>query len=155
MTVTHGDARYELDDDWWEEAGMAGFLPTRRAFRAATAAFPDLDVVEVAVAEVKPVDRQLSHGVFNDSPSAGTARQRVVHILKGFRDDSPIPPVELLRLPEGRYQYELYHGAHRFYCAVAAGFSAVPAVDVTHRPTGVVDLDAPEAAEQGDEADER
>jgi len=141
MTVNHGDARYELDDAWWEEAGMLGFAPTHRAFRADPTAFPQGGVVEVAIADVKPVKRQLSHGVFNDS-SSGSARERVVRILRGFREDSPFPPVEVVRLGDGPYRFELYHGAHRFCCAAVAGFSAVPAVDVTERPATIVDLDA-------------
>ena len=142
MRIAHGDARYELDDEWWEEAGMAGFVPMRRAFRPDASGIAQLAVMEVAVADVKPLDRQLSHGVFNDSPSEGTARERVLRILKAFRDDVPIPPIELLRVDDGRYSFELYHGAHRFYCAVAAGFPAVSAVDVTSRPIEAVDLDA-------------
>jgi len=131
MRITHGDVQYELDDEWWAEAGMAGFHPARRAFRADPRAFPDYELLEVSVADVEPLRRQLSHGVFNDSPSSGTARERVVRILQGFRSDSPIPPIEMLVATGGPYKYSLYHGAHRFYCAVAAGYPAVPAVDVT------------------------
>jgi len=142
MLVRHGGARYELDDEWWAEARMAQFVPIRRAFRHDPEAFPQFQVIEVPVDAVRPLERRLSHGVFNDSPSAGTARERVVRILTGFRDDSPIPPVEVVRLADGPYAFELYHGAHRFYCAVAAGFTAVPAVAVAPLRVEDVDMDA-------------
>lgn len=143
MKCSHGAMQFELPDQWWEEAGMEGFAPSRPAFRPDPTVFPGLPVLEVAIADVEPADRQLSHGVFNDSPSAGSARQRVVSILRGFRDGAAIPPVELVRLaPGGPYEFRLYHGVHRFYCAVAVGFSAVAAVDVTTRRAENVDLDA-------------
>lgn len=87
---------------------------------------------EIAVAEVEPLLRQLSRGVFNDSPEFGTARERVVSILTAFREDVPLPPIEMVRAePGSSHRFRLSHGAHRFYCAIAAGFSPVPATDVT------------------------
>jgi hypothetical protein len=142
MIARHADAQYEIDDDWWQEAGMAGFTPTRRTFRPSASQRAGLYVMEVPIAEVEPVTRRLSHGVFNDSEESGSARDRVVRILKGFRQNSPIPPVEVVRTPEGPYRYRLYAGGHRFCCAVVAGFEAVPAVDVSEPEVTDVDLGA-------------
>jgi hypothetical protein len=142
MIARHADAQYEIDDDWWREAGMAGFKPARRTFRPGASQRARVCVIEVPVAEVEPVSRRLSHGVFNDSEESGSARDRVVRILQGFRLDSPIPPVEVVRTPEGPFRYRLHAGAHRFCCAVVAGFEAVPAVDVTEPEVTHVDLDA-------------
>ncbi len=37
----------------------------------------------------------------------------------------------VVRLPDGSASsHRLYHGAHRFYCSVAAGYSHVPAIEV-------------------------
>ena len=64
MRARHGHASYELNDEWWEAAGMPLFVPTRPAFRADTTGL-SLPVLEVAISDIEPVDRQLSHGVFN------------------------------------------------------------------------------------------
>jgi hypothetical protein len=62
----------------------------------------------------------------------GTARERVVSLLRGFREDAAIPPVHVVRLgPGSPYRFKLNAGAHRFYCSVAAGFKSVSAIDVT------------------------
>jgi hypothetical protein len=135
MESHHGHLRYELNGEWWQDAGMVGFVPARPSFRPDLSAFPESPVVEVAVTDVQPLERHLSHGVFSD-------KRRVVSILRGFREDAAIPPVELLRLRDhGLYRFSLYHGGHRFYCAIAAGFSHVPAVDVTERPPVQIDMD--------------
>ncbi|SRR5258708_6283781 len=130
MEIQHGHVRQELPDEWWAEARMAGFLPARPAYRVNPHhALPTFDV---PIDDVEPLERRLSHGVFNDSKVFGTARDRVVFILRGFRQDSAIPPIELVRAEPGNaYRYRLHDGAHRFYCSVAAGFRSVPAIDVT------------------------
>ena len=108
---------------------MEDFVPIRASYRGDPSAFPGREIAAVPINEVEPVSRQLSHGVFNDSPESGTARERVSSILRGFRSDSAIPPVEVVRIQgSGPCRYRLFHGAHRFYCSVAAGFSHVPAV---------------------------
>ncbi len=67
--------------------------------------------------------------MFNDSEELGTARQRVVQILRGFSTGAQIPPVEIDRLEhQAEPPYRLRNGAHRFYCSMAAGFTHVPAV---------------------------
>lgn len=131
MRFYHRDVEYELHDDWWAEAGMEEFVPQRPAFRAGPSDIPDRQPFELSVDQVRPLRRQLSHGVFNDSELQGSAHDRVVQILKGFKADNAIPPVHVARTtsgPEG--PFKLVHGAHRFYCAVATGFSHVPAVEV-------------------------
>jgi hypothetical protein len=131
MKATHGAVTYEVDDQWWAEAGMSAFTPSRNAYRAGPSERPGRVVFALPIAEVAPVERRLSHGFFNDSVEGCSARERVMRILTGFREDQPVPPVEVVRAESGPYPYQLYHGAHRFCCAVLAGFTAVPAVDVT------------------------
>ncbi len=136
MRFMHRDVEYAMDNDWWTEAGMAGFVPTRRSFRAGRSTRRGLQTFEIPIDEVEPLVRESSsHGVFNDSGAdrpEGTARDRVVRILRWFREETPIEPVEVMRIPEASAapRFRLYHGAHRFYCSIAAGFSHVPAVDV-------------------------
>jgi hypothetical protein len=134
MQCFHRGMEFTLEDDWWTEAGMRGFLPLRRSYRAGISQFPDLVTFEVAIDDVRPLDRRLSHGVFNDSGPGrreGTARQRVVRILGWFRDDLPVEPVCVVKIPASAgYRFELFHGGHRFYCAVAAGYTHIPAVEI-------------------------
>ena len=108
---------------------MRGFVPTFTAYRVNQRLFQD--VREVPINDVGPVSRNPGVGIFNDSEEEGrSARERVVRILRGFRFDDAIPPVEIVAGQGGYpYRYKLVHGAHRLYCALAAGFKCVPAVE--------------------------
>jgi len=47
----------------------------------------------------------------------------------GFRTGEAFPPIEVTEIPTGSdHKYRPTHGAHRFYCSVAVGFTEVPAV---------------------------
>lgn len=131
MRFFHGTQEYALPDEWWAEAGMHTFIMRSRSFQAGPAPSPGLHIIEVGVNDVQPLRRKASHGVFNDSSEFGSAHDRVLSILRGFREGSAIPPIEVARLPSGSSTtFKLIHGAHRFYCAVATGFSYVPAIEV-------------------------
>ena len=67
MEIRHGHVRQDLPDEWWEEAGMAGFVPARATYRANPAPYPVERVVEIPIDHVEPLERKLSHGIFNDS----------------------------------------------------------------------------------------
>jgi hypothetical protein len=131
MQFLHHGFAFELSNEWWAEAGMNGFIPTCHSYRADTQAFPGQIVYEVRIDEVSPVERKLSHGVFNNDIEKGlTAKDRVLKILRGFVANDAIPPVKVVPLPTAEpYCYKLTDGAHRFYLAIAAGFTHVPAVD--------------------------
>lgn len=129
MKITHHDLEIELDDAWWEEAEMDGFIPVGKAYRVDSEAFDDRRVFEVCVGEVGPVHRNPGVGIFKDNDEA-SARERVVKILGGFLSGAKIPPVEVVPQPNcNEFRYKLVHGAHRFYCSLFAGFSHVPAVE--------------------------
>lgn len=129
MRFVHGIVEQEIDDDWWIEAGMADFQPTAPSYSPSVTADLDRQIELVAIADVEPLQRRLSHGVFNDSEESGSARSRVTSILRGFRACDPIPPVLLDRLEQpAAFPFRLRNGAHRFYCSVAAGFTHVPAI---------------------------
>lgn len=130
MRFAHQGIEYELPDAWWLEAGMPGFSPSRPAYVATNSPWPNLQVLQVAISAVEPLQRNGTHGVFNDNPKFGSAHDRVVRILRGFRENSSIPPVEIARLPGTEApRYKLIHGGHRMYCSIAAGYSHVPAVE--------------------------
>jgi hypothetical protein len=131
MKFTHHGLEVEMPDDWWTEAGMRGFAPTFTAYRVNRKLFPN--VREVPITDVGPVIRDLGVGIFNDSEE-GSARERVLRILRGFRFDDAIPPVEIVAGQSGYpYRYKLVHGAHRFYCSLAAKFKCVPCIEVLDR----------------------
>ena len=126
MQIRHHDREVVLPDEWWDEAGMADFVRRTSAYLADRSEYPD--VCEVAIEDIGPVRRALGVGVFNDGEE-GSARERVVSILCGFRLGSFIPPVQIVENPtDAPYRYKLTHGTHRLYSSVAAGFSHVPTV---------------------------
>jgi hypothetical protein len=127
VKFTHHGLQVELPDDWWTEAGMRGFVPTFTAYRVNQRLFQN--VREVSVHDVGLVSRNPGAGIFNDSEEEGSARERVVRILRSFRFDNAIPPVEIVEGQLGfTYRYKLVRGADRFYCSVAAGFKNVPTI---------------------------
>ncbi len=128
MKFTHHGLQIELPDDWWTEAGMPGFVPVFKAYRVNHSLFQN--VREVPLEEVGPVSRNAGIGIFDDSEEEGSARERVLRILRGFRFDDAIPPVEIVEGQAGApFRYKLVHGAHRFYCSLAAGFKCVPSIE--------------------------
>ena len=131
MRFKHHDIEYVLPDEWWNEAGMQTEALNGRSYSGGPSPWPNLAVFELDINDVEPMVRQASHGVFNDNTEFGTAHDRVVRILRGFCEQSPIPPIQVSRLHSALPpRYKLIHGAHRLYCAIAAGYSHVPAVEV-------------------------
>ena len=130
MKFTHHGLQIELPDEWWNEAGMRGFVPTFTAYRVNQKSFQN--VREVLITDVGPVGRDPGVGIFHNSDEEGcSAQERVVRILRGFRFDNAIPPVDLVRGQAGYpYRYKLVHGAHCLYCSLAAGFKCVPTIEV-------------------------
>jgi len=127
LTFHHHDLEFEVPDQWWDAAGMAGFVPDRQAYRYDSAAYPN--AFEVAIADIEPLyNRRVSHGMFNDNPeNGGTAEFRVTRIFEGFRTGAALPPVNIERAPgsESR-QFVMKHGAHRLYASIAVGFTHIP-----------------------------
>jgi hypothetical protein len=57
MRFVPRDFSFEVNDDWWNEAGMPSFLLTGRSYRVDAQAFPD--VWEVCIDDVLVTRRQL------------------------------------------------------------------------------------------------
>jgi hypothetical protein len=129
MNLHHHGMTIVLDDDWWMEAKMSGFTARSSSYRVDETA-SDRRIFQVAIKDIAPVRRAPGIPIFNDSHDTGsTARERVVSILNAFRDDAPLPPVEVVKAAkEDDYPFKLTNGAHRLYCSLAAGFTHVPAV---------------------------
>jgi hypothetical protein len=128
MIFYHHDLKVELDDAWWAEAHMAGFVPQGTAYRVDLGAAKGEGAFEARIEEIEPVRRKPGVGIFNTNETK-TARERVVCILTGFRTGAAIPPIELVdAAPGSGFRYKLTAGTHRLYCSFAAGFTHVPAV---------------------------
>jgi hypothetical protein len=128
VNFSHHNLQVELNDDWWAEAGMVGFVPQSKAYRTPSI-YKNQLVYEVSVEDVGPLTRA---SIFKDDMAEEhqTARERVVRLLRGFRFGDSIPPVEVVDSSPGYgYPYKLTHGAHRLYWSLAAGFTHVPAVN--------------------------
>lgn len=122
MKLYHHDLEIELDDTWWAEAGMDGFVPHNRAYRVDRGLANGKEIFEIPIDEVSPVIRGPGVAYF--------VKERVLDILNGFRNDDEIRPVEIgLEPPGSKFCYKVTDGCHRFYCSLAAGFSHVPAVE--------------------------
>jgi hypothetical protein len=121
----HGIYIGELPDDWWAEAGMIGFVPISKSYCVEQSSYNEIQ--EVNIANVAPLIR---NPIFRDgSNGEGTAQVRVVRTLRNFRLEQRTPPVEVVENGhQSGHRYKLVHGAHRFYCALAAGFTHVPTV---------------------------
>ncbi|MGD0633003.1 MAG: hypothetical protein ABSA13_01810 [Beijerinckiaceae bacterium] len=129
MILTHHDLKIELDDAWWAEAGMTGFVPSGRSFCPNVQAAEGKVIFEARIDEVGSIRRNPGVGIFNDNEEA-TARERVVRILKGFLEGAAIPPVMLVKCTSNSdFRWKIGNGSHRFYCSLAAGFSHVPAIE--------------------------
>ena len=126
MKLTHHGLHIELPDEWWVEAETTGFVPRTAAYPVDRGLFKN--VREVRIEEVGPGHRNPGVGIFNDSEEGGTARERVLRILRGFRLDNAIPPVEIVQ-GQHPHRYKLTHGAHRFYCSLAVGLTSVPTIE--------------------------
>jgi len=107
---------------------MCEFVPCRCTYNVGAPEHDNLrgrPVVVVPIRSVMPLHgRVLEHGMFR-------GREEVVQILHGFKEGSAIPPVLVVPLrPEAGFSHRLFSGAHRFYCALAAGYTHIPAIEV-------------------------
>jgi ParB-like chromosome segregation protein Spo0J len=110
--------RFDLPDEWWEAAGMVGFVTSRTAYRRnAVRRTMILRIDEIAVP-------QRGAGV------PDLERDRMVSVLDAIRHDRTLPPIEVVEAISNLYGHRLYHGRHRLAASIAVGFSLVPAVIV-------------------------
>jgi hypothetical protein len=117
-------AEFEIPDDWWTEAGMAGFKPTEQTYRST-----DEATDAIALRDIEPPFR------WPEVPKdfRGFDRERMIAVLSGIAIGVSLPPVPLLILPalpdisRAPFAYRVLDGVHRFYASVAAGFTALPA----------------------------
>ena len=130
MKFQHHCLEFEIDDDWLIEAGVAEFRPSLESYEASCPINEIKEVFLVRFEEVAPLrERAKLRGVFCDSADTGeTAKERVMNILVLLRDGTPIDPVKVVGTDEEPFKFKLVEGSHRFHCALALGFTTIPAV---------------------------
>jgi hypothetical protein len=112
-------AQFEIPDDWWADAGMVGFTPSKPFYRTAT---PECRLVSLV--EIKPILQSQRPPL----DFRGFRKEGLLLILAGIADDSEIPAVVLRKLGQSNdFKFELHAGFHRFHASVAAGFEFIPA----------------------------
>jgi hypothetical protein len=116
-------AEFEIPDAWWAEAGMPGFRSSGRAYRSTGAA------ILIPLREIEPPPRSPEH----PKDWRGFDRGRLISILTGIATGAEIEPVPVVEppfadFPQSPFLYRIYHGFHRFYAAVGAGFECLPVV---------------------------
>lgn len=129
MEYTHHELSYEIDDEWLLEAGALKFQATHESYRTASVSPNMGEVFQVLIGSVEPlVERARQRGIFcGNQDTRESARQRVVRILRWLVTDAEIEPVVVVKVSNGRFEYRLFEGCHRFHCANAMGFRSVPA----------------------------
>ena len=129
MKYRHHGLEFEIDDNWLIEACVTDFRPFQEIYKPFFSKNGCESVFPVRFEDVAPLkERAKQKGVFCDSSDTGeTAKQRVMRILICLREGQPIEPVKVVRTHEAPYKFKLVEGCHRFHCALALGFSAVPA----------------------------
>jgi hypothetical protein len=128
---------FEIPTEWCEAAGAPNFVQEPPYCYEVS---PDTGCRVVLVSEVAPPKRKPGLKGFSKD---GFAEEKMVSILRAFRDHSALPPIEVNEISAGHYRYKVYDGVHRCYASVAAGFSHLP---VTIKPDVQSCLDAEEAA---------
>lgn len=128
MKYQHYEVEFEIPNEWLIEAGVANFTPNQDCYEPEKR--NSEPVFAVRFEEVAPLlERSCKRGIFCDSQETGeTAKQRVLRILCRMRENQPIEPVKVVRSGDPRFKFELVDGCHRFHCALALGFEAVPAI---------------------------
>jgi len=108
--------QFEIPDEWWTFAEMAGFTPGGGGYYL-TQANTDWEVVPIG--EVEPPMREIGVPPFK--------KYKMVPVLFAFQSpECALPPVEVYAALEGPYRFKVRNGYHRYYASIAVGFSKLP-----------------------------
>jgi hypothetical protein len=110
----------QIPAEWLAEAGMQSFTPGRSSFLC------DQPHVLIPLADIEQPVRIVP------LDANGFARDRLLRILVGIRDDHFIPPIDVEIADPGQRPYRLRGGVHRYCASLGLGFSHVPA-DIVER----------------------
>lgn len=95
MKCNHHQLSFELEDSWLEISNMKLFKPKQLHYNYANQ-IDDREVYIVDITDIAPcIQRSILKGVFCDKNTQLSGKERVVSILKGFRDNSRMQPIEI------------------------------------------------------------
>jgi hypothetical protein len=116
FTTSFG-VEFEIPDHWWNFAEMNDFS---RGDRTAYSYYSAPEIQEIPIATIKPPSRSPDIALFQ--------KHRLVPILFAFQSLAALPAIEIQELHNhADYEFKVYHGCHRYYASVAAGFTSLPA----------------------------
>jgi hypothetical protein len=117
---------FKIPDAWWDAAGMRDFKADRRVYRQSlqnNAASEDATII-MLVDNIGPGPRDPAMSIFK--------RYRMIRVLRAFRLDHAMSPIEVIKANGQSYTHTLYRGRHRLAASIAVGYPLVPAVIRAH-----------------------
>jgi hypothetical protein len=105
---------FEIVDEWWFAADMQNFTPNSESYCPQK----KRGVLIVPIIDIRPPSRRPETPDFK--------KDRMIHILNGFRNNGKIPPIEVMEITDPDYALKVYDGFHRFFASVAANFTKIP-----------------------------
>jgi len=129
MKCKHHDLEFELEDEWLIEADMVSYSPTEASYKPDLQKTKGEEILLIPINEIAPlIERAKCKGIFCDNEN-DTAKERVVRILKWFKEHKAIEPISVAELGETeKFKYKVLAGSHRFHCSIAVGFTKMPAI---------------------------
>ncbi len=128
--LPHPPLAFEIPDEWWLEAGAAGFKPKAPSYRAAYSVGGES---VVALAEVSPMLRRpgivRDHHGFRRQGGVDGGPGGMVDVLRAIVDGMHLPAVRVRPIrgisAEG-LRYVVQDGFHRLYASHVLGFTHLP-----------------------------
>jgi hypothetical protein len=123
-TITNVEAHgysFSIKNIWLSETGIRLFSKTGGCYKFSKRTGDERDVIIVKISEINPSIRGYGIPIFRGESS-------VLDIFRAFKNDIPLPPVEVEKINNGEYRFELKAGCHRLHLSIAVGFDSVPAV---------------------------
>src|SRR4029077_4607898 len=92
------DYQFEIPDEWWNAAEMQGFTPKRTGFRWQPHDERRIELTPITAIETPKRRPDFGFPIFRD---------RMISILRGIRDDQPLPAVGVTPLHDttGPFMY--------------------------------------------------
>ena len=109
----------QIPDEWWVASGMLDHV-------IVSDAYPTNFIREirfVVISEIEPIRRSPSTRDFDEI--------RMIKILRGFSNQSAIPPIFVNEKIQGNYKYVVSNGFHRYWATRSVGYVKVPVIVIS------------------------
>ncbi len=110
--VTHDFVEFEIPDTWLVGSGL------NRASLAGNYFVSDKAEAVLDFRLVSSPEREPGVRWFHEDS--------MLSILTAFVSNQSLPPVDVDRPPQGPLPFRVWHGLHRYYASIAAGFRGIP-----------------------------